>query len=96
MPYLQKIVLHCPAGYRSELDEMVEQFISDGVRFAGVVGTDCALVEDIIDEIVVGDGTKPSRFLLTSSHPSVSLEHAIEFTRSLSDEFSGEVQVVEL
>jgi hypothetical protein len=34
MPYLRKIVLHCPKGYRMELDSMVGQFLADGVAFA--------------------------------------------------------------
>lgn len=96
MTYLPKIVLHCPTGYRPELNDLVEQFISDGVQFVGVVGTDCALVEDIIDELVVGDGTNPNRFILTSSHPNDLLEIAIDFAMSLTEEYVGEIQVVEL
>jgi hypothetical protein len=72
------------------------QFIEDGVRFVGVVGQDCRLVEDLIDELVVGDASDPSRFLLTSSHPGESLEEAIAFARQLSDDYPGQVQVVEL
>jgi hypothetical protein len=71
MPYLRKVVLHCPKGYRMELDALVEQFIVDGVAFVGVVGEDCSRVEDIIDELVVGDGSDQSRFILTSAHPRI-------------------------
>jgi hypothetical protein len=96
MPYQRKIVLHCPRGYRKELDSMVEQFISDGVAFVGVVGEDCSRVEDIIDELVVGDGTDEKRFILTSSHAGETIEDALEFARMLSNEYAGEVQLVEL
>jgi hypothetical protein len=94
MPYGKKIVLHSKAGYRPELESLVERFIQDGVKFVGVVGEDCAKIEDIIDEIVVGDGGE-DRFILTSSHPAASLSEAVEFAHSLTEEYAGEVQVVE-
>lgn len=96
MPYAPKIVLHCPQGYRMELDQLVERFIADGVRFVGVVGMDCQRVEDIVDELVVGDGSLADRFILTSAHPNETLADAVEFARSLSGEYLGEPQVVEL
>jgi hypothetical protein len=95
--FARKIVLHCPRGYRAELDGLVEQFLADGVSFVGVVGEDCGRVEEIIDELVVGDGSNADRFILTSAHPGESIEDAVEFVRSLSGEHGGsEVQVVEL
>jgi hypothetical protein len=75
---------------------MVEQFIQDQVIFVGVVGEDCARIEDIIDELVVEDGSDESRFILTSSHPDESLSEAVEFALSLRAEYAGEVQVVQL
>lgn len=96
MPHALKVVLSCPHGYRVELEALVEQFIADGVRFVGVVGEDCARIEDIIDELVVGDGSNPKRYILTSSHPGATTDEALEFARVLSGEYSGEVQLVEL
>ena len=75
---------------------MVEQFVADGVKFVGVVGADCSRVEDIIDELVVGDGSDDRRFILTSSHPGKSIEEAVKFARDLSEEYAGEPQIVEL
>jgi hypothetical protein len=69
--------------------------MQDGVTFVGVVGDDCAKVEDIIDDLCVGDGSSPYD-MLTSSHPNESVEQAVSFARSLTLEFAGEVQVVEL
>ena len=88
-------MLHCPNGYEMRLDAMVEDFIRDGVAFVGVVGKDCSKVEDIIDELVVGDGSR-NYSLLTSSHNGQSIEEAVQFAKALSGEFAGEVQVVEL
>jgi len=94
MAYGKKIVLHCRSGYRPELDVLVRQFIKDGVSFVGVVGSDCSRIEDIIDELCIGDGSQPYT-MLTSSHDGESVEVALQFARSLSQDYSGEVQLVE-
>jgi hypothetical protein len=94
MPHPKKIVLHCRNGYTPRLNSLVEEFIRDGVIFVGVVGTNCAKVEDIIDEIVVGDGGRDCH-MLTSSHAGQSLEDAVAFAESLTGEFEGEAHVVE-
>jgi hypothetical protein len=75
---------------------LVEQFMRDGVRFVGVVGPECAKVEEIIDEVVVGDGTREPYFMLTSSHPDMTIADAVEFAESLSGEYEGEAHVVEV
>lgn len=56
MAYAPKNFLHCPYGYVARLDDLVELFLADRVRLFGVVGEGCARVEDIIGEIVVGNG----------------------------------------
>ena len=96
MPYARKIVLQTRPGHESRLDTLVPAWMKDGVAFVGVVGPDCARVEDLIDEIVVGDGSADYT-LLTSSHPGESLEQAIAFAKALQLEFSGtDIQVLEL
>ena len=94
--YAQKVVLNCPSGYKVALDALVEDFIRDGVAYVGVVGNDCARIEDIIDELVVGDGSDESRYILTASHPGKDLADAVEFAESLTGKYEGAVQVVEL
>jgi hypothetical protein len=96
MRYSGKVVLQCVAGYRIGLDALVEQFVADGVKFVAVVGEDCGQVEDLIDELVVGDGTDPSRFILTSSHPSETIEAVVDFARCVSSAGDGEAQVMVL
>jgi len=95
MPHEKKIVLHCARGYEGRIASLVEEFIRNGVTFVGVVGPDCAKVEEIIDELVVGDGSREYH-MLTSSHPGESIQEAVQFAQSLTGEFRGEVQVVEL
>ena len=77
------------------LEPLVEEFIKAGVIFVAVVGKDCTKVEEIIDELVVGDGSR-AYDLLTSNHPNESVDEALEFARSLSLNFAGPVQLVTL
>jgi hypothetical protein len=96
MAYLKKVVLYCPNGDDIRLDFLVEEFIRDGVMFVAVVGKDCSKVEDIIGELVVGDGSR-NCYILTSFQPNESVEEAVIFAKSLTGEFEGqEVQIVEL
>lgn len=95
MSHPKKLVLHCRNGYERRLDTLVEEFIRDGVVFVGVVGKDCAKVEDIIDEIVFGRGDRDYE-LLTSSHPNESVEDAVRFAGSSTGKYEGEVHIVEV
>ena len=95
MPHSKKIVLHCRKGYEPRIDTLVEEFIQDGVIFVGVVGVDCAKVEDIIDELVVGLGDRDYD-LLTSSHPDQSVEDAVRFADSLTGKYEGESHIIEV
>ncbi len=61
-----------------------------------VVGQDCARIEDIVDELVVGDGSDTRPFILTSSHPDETLEDVVDFARILPDDYAGDVEVVVL
>lgn len=96
MAYSKKIVLNCPHGATLSLEGLVEDFLQQGVLFVAVVGPECSRVEDLIDELVVGDGSNV-RSMLTSSHPGESVADAIAFARLLTGEYAGDdVQVVEL
>jgi hypothetical protein len=94
MPYPKKIVLHCRNGYTPSLHALIEEFIRDGVIFVGVVGEECEKIEDIIDEIVVGDGSRDYP-MFTSSHVGESVEEAVQFAEALNGEFEGETCIVE-
>jgi hypothetical protein len=83
-----KVILNCTSGYHAEIDPVVERLIAGGLTYIGIIGKDCAKIEDIIDEIAVGDGSNP-RSVLTASHPECSLEDAIELALSLTGEHAG-------
>src|SRR5438128_2019662 len=82
MPYAQRVILHAPAWDSPALGDFVEACLRDGVRLVCVIGNDCRRVEDVIDELVVGDGTDPNRFLTTTSHPDESLEEVKAFAEA--------------
>jgi hypothetical protein len=96
MQFRPKIVLHCKTGVPNEINALVEAFLSYGVKYVGIVGKNAALIESIIDECVVGDGSDKSRFILTASHEGETLEKALEFACSLTGEYEGEVQLIEI
>jgi hypothetical protein len=64
----RKIILHSPVLDERVLDGFVEPCLRDVVSLIAV-GPSCARREDVIDEIVVGDGSDPNRFVCTTSHP---------------------------
>jgi len=90
----RKIVVHSTSGLRPEFSTLVAEWINEGVVFLGIVGLDAAKLEDVADDVAVGDGSNPY-FLLTTSHPDESLEDAVEFAEMLTGEHAGPVRVVE-
>ena len=82
MQYAQKIILHAPPWHSPRLEAFVEKCIQDEVVLVCVIGNDCARVEDVIDELVVGDGSDPGRFLNTTSHPNESIDEVRKFAEA--------------
>ncbi|MFI4980025.1 MAG: hypothetical protein ACHQIO_06720 [Nevskiales bacterium] len=96
VPYAKKIVLRSRWGYRPGLENLVADFKRDGVLFVGVVGKDCEIIEDIIDELCIdGDSDEESYAMLTSSHVDGTIEEAVSFAQALSGKYAGTVEVVE-
>lgn len=91
MPYSTKVVLHLLSTQRQGLEELIEGFMRDGVRFVGVVGPECKFVEDVIDWICLGpcDGTRASYDMLTAWHENETLSDAVRFAENLSGDFEG-------
>lgn len=80
--FKHKIVLHTPLADPAKLEPFVEACLRDGVVLIAVLGADCVATEDLIDEIVVGEGTNQGRFMASSAHPSESLEDVLAFATS--------------
>ena len=96
MPFARKLILHVPVSDETLLDGFVEQCLNDGVSFVAVVGPSCARIEDIIDEIVVGDGCDNTRFLCTTSHPDEPFEDVLNTARMWEFERGDLVEEVRL
>lgn len=73
------ILLHSPVSDVDALQRAVEDWLRDGVVLVAVWGPDCEQTHDLIDEMVVDDGSDPDRFLMTSWHAHETLDDAREF-----------------
>jgi hypothetical protein len=97
MTYAPKIVLQLPLSDPELLTPFVEACVRDGVTLIAVVGEGCRKVEDMIDELIVGDGSDESRFsIATTSHPGETLEEVMEFASILTVDRTKEVELVRL
>lgn len=76
------IVLHTPLTDLSKLNPFVEDCLREGVRLIAVAGPDAEIIEDTIDDLVVGDGSRADRFVVTSSHAGELIEDVIDFAAS--------------
>lgn len=81
MAFARKIILHSPVSDERLLDGFVEQCLRDDVSLIAVVGPGCARLEDVIDEIVVGDGSDPDRFVCTTSHPDEPFDDVVNMVQ---------------
>jgi len=92
---MRKVVLISDSGYSSQHDELLMSFLDRKFELFCVVGKDCQLWEDMMDELAVGNGENP-RFITTTSHPDESPEDVIEFAEMFSTKFKSEVLVVRI
>jgi hypothetical protein len=96
MGYAPKIVLQLPLSNPDLLDDFVEACIRDGVVLIAIVGEGASKVDDIIDELVVGHGSNPDRFITTSFHPDETLKEVMEFARMWERDLGQPVELVRL
>jgi hypothetical protein len=94
--YASKIVLELPLSDERALQSFVEACLRDGVSLIAVVGEGASRVDDMIDELVVGDGSDTGRYITTTMHPDEAVEDAIQFAANWEAELGGAVQLVRL
>jgi hypothetical protein len=92
----RKIILHSPVSDERLLDAFVKQCLRDRVSLIAVVGPGCARLEDLIDEIVVGDGSDPDRYVCTTSHPDEPFENVLDMVERWNLDRSDHFQEVRL
>ena len=94
MTLARKIILQLPVSDEALLDGFVERCLRESVSLIAVVGPDCARFEDLIDEIIVGDGSDPNRFICTTSHPDETFRDVMDFAEGWEMERSDPVDEV--
>ncbi|PZN96873.1 MAG: hypothetical protein DCF29_23035 [Alphaproteobacteria bacterium] len=75
------VVLALPLSADDKLEPFVEACLRANVALIAVWGEGSYVVEDLIDEILVGDGSDSSRFITTSAHKDETLDEVVEFAR---------------
>lgn len=70
MSFAPRVLLLLPLSEPALLEPFVEACLNDKVRLIAVVGEGARETEDLIDEIIVADGSEPDRSLsiTTTAH----------------------------
>jgi hypothetical protein len=76
------VLLHTPLVDPAKLESFVEDCLKRGVKLIAISGPDAAITEDMVDELIVGDGSDKSRFIVTSSHPDEPFDDVLDFAAS--------------
>ena len=92
MATARKIVLHSKSGLRPGLDELVAEWIREGVQYVGVVGVDAADLAEAIDWFCIGDGSNPYDMLTAAHEDPETMDDAMALATQI--DFPGEVSVV--
>jgi hypothetical protein len=84
IPYARKIILHAPPWDSPLLDDFVKACLRDRVSLVCVIGEDCERVHDVIDELVVGDGSsdRPEGPITTTWHTNETLTEVRAFAEA--------------
>ncbi|MDM7861219.1 hypothetical protein QTP81_13670 [Alteromonas sp. ASW11-36] len=88
-----KVVLVSKNKYSSETDDLILSLLEQGYELFCVVGEDCEKIEDVIDELAIGDGSSPKR-VTTTSHPNESLDEVVQFATMMNLNEKSGVEVV--
>lgn len=91
MPASPKYILHSPLKDSKQLDAFVENCLVENASLIAVFGPGSAELEDMIDEIIDGDGQDTSRFICTTSHPDEAFDDVLSFVTSWEIEEGGRI-----
>lgn len=96
MTFAPKLILHSPVSNERLLPGFVEECLRHRVSLLAIFGPGCSHLEEVIDEIVVGDGGDTSRFLCTTSHPCDDFDTVMNMAQVWEMEKGEPVQEVHL
>ncbi|WP_296596079.1 hypothetical protein [Phenylobacterium sp.] len=91
-----RTILHAPISDETALGDFVERCLRHGVSLVAIVGPDSERLEELVNDLVVGDGSDPEGFLCTTSHPNEPLDEVVNFARAWEAERAGGVEEVRL
>lgn len=97
--FARKIILNSKTEYSAQHDQLLYDLIDAKVLLFCTVGKDCELWHDIMDEMIVGDGSIERDFdMITTWHTDETLEEVLEFTRVCSIDYPDNetVQIIEV
>ena len=63
-----RVILSLPMSHPDRLAPFVERCLAAEIEVLAICGAGARAVEDQVRDTVVGDGSNPNRFLLTSFH----------------------------
>jgi len=89
-----KVVLISKSGYSPDKNQILLDLIAEPIALFCVVGKDCQMWEEVMDDLCVGDGSH-SVFITTTSHPDETIEEVIEFARIFNVEKDEGVRILE-
>lgn len=95
----KKVILHSINGYNKKYDALLQNLIDEKILLFCTVGKDCELWHDVMDELIVGDGTTDSDFdIITTWHKGESLDEVIQFAGKFEIEEiqSGKIKIIEI
>lgn len=97
-PAIRKVVLHSQNGYDAKHDQLLQRLIDEKILLFCVIGKDCELWHDIMDELFVGDGDERDFFMITTLHIDETLDEVIQFAKDYK--FEGidneQIRIVEV
>jgi hypothetical protein len=97
MAVARRVILQAPVSDERSLGPFVEQCIRDGVTLMAIVGPGSTEREDAIDWLIVGDGSDPGRYVVsTTSHPEEAYDDVVREVEVLGDERNAGYEVVRL
>jgi hypothetical protein len=78
------IVLVSNTPYRDEHDEILHEWINEGISLFCALGKECEEWEEAMDYACINldtEGVVPGAFCVTTSHPHETLNEVVEFAK---------------
>ena len=96
MSLAQKLILHLPISDEALLEAFVERCLADGVSLLAIFGPGSDVLEEKVDWLVIGDSSRPGRFLCTTSHLDEPLDDVLAMASAWEADKGGAVDQIRL